>query len=106
MLCVLLIFTTLSFIPLNMYGTTNFILDDIQKKVTISMKDTTLDKILAEINRQTGVDYGFQSNGKVDKNRKFTIDVKEVSVEEALTILLKNSPYDFIFEKNRVVIID
>ncbi|WP_255301932.1 TonB-dependent receptor [Butyricimonas sp. Marseille-P3923] len=102
----LLIFTTLSFIPLNMYGTTNFILDDIQKKVTISMKDTTLEKILAEINRQTGVDYGFQSNGKVDKNRKFTIDVKEVSVEEALTILLKNSPYDFIFEKNRVVIIE
>ena len=106
MLCVLLIFTTLSFIPLNMYGTTNFILDDIQKKVTISMKDATLEKILVEINRQTGVDYGFQSNGKVDKNRKFTIDVKEISVEEALTILLKDSPYDFILEKNRVVIIE
>lgn len=106
MLCVLLIFTTLSFIPLNMYGTTNFILDDIQKKVTISMKDATLEKILVEINRQTGVDYGFQSNGKVDKNKKFTIDVKEVSVEEALTILLKDSPYDFILEKNRVVIIE
>ena len=106
MLCVLLIFTTLSFIPLNMYGTTNFILDDIQKKVTISMRDATLEKILVEINRQTGVDYGFQSNGKVDKNKKFTIDVKEVSVEEALTILLKDSPYDFILEKNRVVIIE
>ncbi|MEY8592913.1 SusC/RagA family TonB-linked outer membrane protein [Butyricimonas hominis] len=89
-----------------MYGTTNFILDDIQKKVTISMKDATLEKILVEINRQTGVDYGFQSNGKVDKNKKFTIDVKEVSVEEALTILLKDSPYDFILEKNRVVIIE
>ncbi|WP_292265111.1 SusC/RagA family TonB-linked outer membrane protein [Butyricimonas sp.] len=70
------------------------------------MKDTTLEKILAEINRQTGVDYGFQSNGKVDKNRRFTIDVKEVSVEEALTILLKDSPYDFVLEKNRVVIIE
>ncbi len=105
MLCILFMFTTLSSIPLSMYGTTNFILDDIQKKVTISMKDTTLEKILAEINRQAGVDYGFQSNAQIDKNRKFSLEVKDVTVEEALDTLLKGSPYDYILEKNRIVII-
>ena len=103
--CIFFMLTTLSSIPLDMYGSTNFILDDIQKKVTISMKDATLEKILAEINRQTGVDYGFQSNAQIDKNRKFSLEVKNVTVEAALDTLLKGSPYDYILEKNRIVII-
>lgn len=69
------------------------------------MKDATLETILAEINRQTGVDYGFQSNGTVDKTRRFSLNVKDVTVENALEILLKDSPYDYILEKNRVVIV-
>lgn len=66
MLCILFMFTTLSSIPLSMYGSTTCIFDNIQKKVTITMKNATLEKILAEINRQTGVDYGFQSNDKIE----------------------------------------
>lgn len=104
-LYVLLIFTMLTSIPLSMCGAMNSILDDIRKKVTISMKDTTLEKILTEINRQTGVDYGFQSNDKIDKNRSFSLMVKDVSVEEALDTLLKGSPYGYVLEKNRIVII-
>lgn len=69
------------------------------------MKNATLEQILSEINKQTGMDYGFQSNGKVDKNQRFSLNVKGVTVEEALTTLLKDSPYDYILEKNRVVII-
>ena len=69
------------------------------------MKNATLETILAEINRQTGIDYGFQSNGAVDKNRHFTLEVKDVTVDEALKTLLKDSPYDYVLEKNRVVIV-
>ena len=69
------------------------------------MKNATLEQILSEINKQTGMDYGFQSNGKVDKNQRFSLNVKGVTVEEALTTLVKDSPYDYILEKNRVVII-
>ena len=61
--------------------------------------------ILAEINRQTGLDYGFQSNGSVDKNRRFTLEVTDITVEEALNTLLKDSPYDYVLEKNRIVIV-
>ena len=69
------------------------------------MKNATLETILAEINRQTGLDYGFQSNGSVDKNRRFTLEVTDVTVEEALNTLLKDSPYDYVLEKNRIVIV-
>ena len=69
------------------------------------MKNATLETILAEMNRQAGLDYGFQSNGSVDKNRRFTLEVTNVTVEEALTTLLKDSPYTYVLEKNRVVII-
>lgn len=104
-LCIFLVFTAISIIPRSTYGTTSFVLDDIQKKVTISMKNATLESILIEINQQTGIDYGFQSNGAVDKNRKFTLEVRDVTVEKALETLLKDSPYDYVFEKNRIVII-
>ena len=104
-LCIFLVFTAVSVIPRSTYGTTSFVLDDIQKKVTISMKNATLESILIEINQQTGIDYGFQSNGVVDKNRKFTLEVRDVTVEKALETLLKDSPYDYVFEKNRIVII-
>lgn len=80
-------------------GAISCVLEGIQKKVTISMKDATLETILAEINRQTGVDYGFQSNGTVDKTRRFSLNVKDVSVENALETLLKDSPYDYVLEK-------
>ena len=69
------------------------------------MKNATLEAILTEINRQTGLDYGFQSNGSVDKNRRFTLEVTDVTVEEALNTLLKDSPYDYVLEKNRIVIV-
>ncbi len=104
-LCIFLVFTTLGAIPKTTYGATSPVFQVIQKKVTISMKNATLETILAEINRQTGIDYGFQSNGAVDKNRHFTLEVKDVTVDEALKTLLKDSPYDYVLEKNRVVIV-
>ena len=104
-LYIFLVFTTLGAIPRDTYGATSCVFQVIQKKVTISMKNATLETILAEINRQTGIDYGFQSNGAVDKNRHFTLEVKDVSVDEALKTLLKDSPYDYVLEKNRVVIV-
>ena len=104
-LCIFLVSATLSAVPKSTFGATSSVFQVIQKKVTISMKNATLETILAEINRQTGLDYGFQSNGSVDKNRRFTLEVTDVTVEEALNTLLKDSPYDYVLEKNRIVIV-
>ena len=100
-----LMFTMFATVSHSAYAAETCIFQSIQKKVTVSMKNATLEQILSEINKQTGMDYGFQSNGKVDKNQRFSLNVKGVTVEEALTTLLKDSPYDYILEKNRVVII-
>ncbi len=104
-LCIFLVSATLSAVPKSTFGATSSVFQVIQKKVTISMKNATLETILTEINRQTGLDYGFQSNGSVDKNRRFTLEVTDVTVEEALNTLLKDSPYDYVLEKNRIVIV-
>ena len=104
-LCIFLESATLSAVPKSTFGATSSVFQVIQKKVTISMKNATLEAILTEINRQTGLDYGFQSNGSVDKNRRFTLEVTDVTVEEALNTLLKDSPYDYVLEKNRIVIV-
>lgn len=104
-LCIFLVSATLSAVPKSTFGATSSVFQVIQKKVTISMKNATLETILAEINRQTGLDYGFQSNGSVDKNRRFTLEVTDVTVEEALNTLLKDCPYDYVLEKNRIVIV-
>ena len=104
-LCIFLVSATLSALPESTFGATSSVFQVIQKKVTISMKNATLEAILTEINRQTGLDYGFQSNGSVDKNRRFTLEVTDVTVEEALNTLLKDSPYDYVLEKNRIVIV-
>ena len=103
--CLLLFFLIWGMIPQNTYGLSTCIFDSIEKKVTISMKDVTLEQILVEIRRQSGVDYGYQTK-KIDKNRKFTLEVKDVTVKEALATLLKGSPYDFTLVENKVVIID
>jgi len=104
-LCIFLVSATLSAVPKSTFGATSSVFQVIQKKVTISMKNATLEAILTEINRQTGLDYGFQSNGSVDKNRRFTLEVTDITVEEALNTLLKDSPYDYVLEKNRIVIV-
>ncbi len=104
-LCIFLVSATLSAVPKSTFGATSSVFQVIQKKVTISMKNATLETILAEINRQTGLDYGLQSNGSVDKNRRFTLEVTDITVEEALNTLLKDSPYDYVLEKNRIVIV-
>ena len=104
-LCIFLVSATLSAVPKSTFGATSSVFQVIQKKVTISMKNATLETILAEINRQTGLDYGFQSNGSVDKNRRFTLEGTDITVEEALNTLLKDSPYDYVLEKNRIVIV-
>ena len=104
-MCIFLVSATLSALPESTFGATSSVFQVISKRVTISMKNATLETILAEMNRQAGLDYGFQSNGSVDKNRRFTLEVKDVTVEEALTTLLKDSPYTYVLERNRAVII-
>lgn len=75
-----------------------------EKKVTINAVNERLDKILSEINAQTKIEYGYQSNDDINKNQLFTLTVKDVTVEVALNTLFKNSKYSYRIVNNKVVV--
>ena len=103
-LCIFLMLASWAVVTQSAYGAK--VLEDIQKRVTLSMDNATLEQVLEEINRQSGINYGFQTNGAIDKNRRFSLEVRNVTVEEALARLLDGSPYTYVLRENRVVIVE
>ena len=90
-LYIFLVFTTLGAIPRDTYGATSCVFQVIQKKVTISMKNATLETILAEINRQTGIDYVFLgacTTGRIEDFRAFASLVKGKKKADGVTAWL------------------
>ncbi|MEG0499682.1 MAG: carboxypeptidase-like regulatory domain-containing protein, partial [Rikenellaceae bacterium] len=75
-----------------------------EKRVTINAVNQKLDKILSDINTQSKVEYGYQSNDDINKNQLFSLSVKNVTVEEALIQLFKGSQYSFRVVDNKLVI--
>lgn len=64
-----------------------------EKRVTLSIVNKSLSHILREIQKQTGIGFGFSKEIDLKDLENFSIQVKGISVEEALTILLKNTNY-------------
>lgn len=74
------------------------------KKVTINLKDKTINTILIEIQNQTRIEYGFHSGLKPEEMGLFSISVQGVSVEETLNILLDNTKYKYSIVANKIII--
>jgi TonB-linked SusC/RagA family outer membrane protein len=72
-------------------------------RVTLQVKQGTLEKVLDEIRRQTGYSYALQDQWK-RVARPVDIDVKNVSVEEALTLCFKNQPFTYTIIAKTIVI--
>lgn len=72
-------------------------------QVTLSLKDAPLEKVLHEIERQTG--YGFLYTKKMMREAPdVTIDVKNVSVSQALQECFRGQPLEYSIDKNTIVI--
>ena len=65
------------------------------KKVTLNVTDKTLVYILDEINKQTGLSYGFRDTRNATANDRFSLKVRNVSAEEALNALFKDSKFTY-----------
>ncbi len=73
------------------------------QKVTIRVKNVTLDKIFREIEKQTG--YGFLFTKKMLKDAdRVTLDVKNEPVNEVLHQCFIEQPLTFTIENNTIVI--
>ena len=74
-----------------------------QKKITLSEKNGSLDKILKSIKAQSGYNVFFIQSD-VDKAKPISIDVKEMPLDEALKLCFINQPLTYSIESKTIVI--
>ncbi|MGV3528092.1 MAG: TonB-dependent receptor [Flavisolibacter sp.] len=73
------------------------------QQVTLSMKNVPVQKVLREINRQTGYEFFYKDN-LLNKAGKVSIDVKNAPVAEVLSICFSDLPVTYsIIDKTIVV---
>lgn len=76
-----------------------------EKKVTIKVTNKTLDYILTAINKQTGIDYGFQDTKDMDTERLFSLNVSNINIKDALEKLLAGSEFTYIIKDGKIIIV-
>lgn len=71
--------------------------------ISISQRNTTLEKVFKEIHRKTGYQFFYQDE-LLQQAKKFDISVKNASIEQVLEICFKNQPLTFIITENAITI--
>lgn len=71
-------------------------------RVTINKRNTSLEKVLNEIEKQT--DYLFIYNDQVETNRKVSIDVDTKPVNQVLSNLFKNTDVAYAMEGSHIIL--
>jgi TonB-linked SusC/RagA family outer membrane protein len=73
------------------------------QKVTLNMRNASLDKVFREIRKQTDFDFFYTDNLGVE-NRKVDINIKDVYLVDALDRCLEGQPLSFSIE-NKIIVI-
>src|SRR5690554_5622568 len=71
-------------------------------RVTIDKRNSTLDEVLNEIEKQT--DYLFIYNDEVNAREKVSVRAKQEAVSEVLNYLLKDKDLDYSMEGNHIIL--
>ncbi len=74
------------------------------ERVTIDIANSTLERILIEISRQSSINYVFKKGVEVDKQRKYSLKVSNIPASEALDRLLSTTQYTYGIEGGMIVI--
>lgn len=73
------------------------------QNVTISEKNTTMEKLFRHIEKQTGYVFFFDHK-MIDKTPRLSVDLKNVPLEKALESILKNQPLSYSIVGKNIVI--
>ena len=73
------------------------------QSVTISVKNSSLQKVFKEINQQTGFEFFFQ-DALLEKADKVNIDVKNASIEQVLDICFSHLPVSYTIVDNTIIV--
>ena len=71
--------------------------------ISISQKNTSLEKVFKEIHRKTGYQFFYQDE-LLRQAKKFDIDVKDASVDEVLEICFRDQPLNFTITEKAITI--
>src|SRR6186713_1599627 len=74
-----------------------------QEKVSISVKNATLESVLKDIRRQTGYSFAFQDQWK-EISKRIDISVNNVSIEDALAICFKDQPFTYAIVNKTIIV--
>lgn len=73
------------------------------QKITISLKDVSLEKTFAEIERQTGFNFIYFKN-QMDHTRNIDLSVTDLSLKAVLDLIFKDQPLTYSIHRNFIVI--
>ncbi|WP_316753769.1 SusC/RagA family TonB-linked outer membrane protein [Pedobacter gandavensis] len=74
-----------------------------QKKVTLSEKNVTLEKVLKAITKQTGYDLVFIATD-ISAAKPVTINVRNAGMEDALNLCFLNQPFEYSLDTKTLVV--
>lgn len=73
------------------------------QSISISQKNTSLEKVFKEIHRKTGYQFFYQDE-LLRQAKKFDIDVKDASIEQVLEVCFKDQPLNFSITEKAITI--
>jgi TonB-dependent starch-binding outer membrane protein SusC len=73
------------------------------QNISISQRNTTLEKVFKEIHRKTGYQFFYQDE-LLQQAKKFDISVKNASIDQVLELCFKNQPLNFTITENVITI--
>ncbi len=73
------------------------------QKITISVKNATLEKVFQEVKRQSGYLFWYE-NSVLNKTKKIDLDLKDVTLVQVLNECLKEQPLAYHIVGNTIVI--
>ncbi len=71
--------------------------------ISISQKNTSLEKVFKELHRKAGYQFFYQDE-LLRQAKKFDIDVKDASVEQVLAICFKDQPLNFTITEKAITV--
>ena len=74
-----------------------------QKKVTLSERNVTLEKVLKSITKQTGYDLVFIATD-ISIAKPVTINVRDASLEETLDLCFINQPFEYSLDTKTLIV--
>jgi len=76
---------------------------DLSKKITLELKNVSIENALNEITLQSGISFSYSSN-IIDPDEKISISAKDEPVEDVLNSVIQQLNLDYSIVENKIVI--